>query len=452
MSLFSTPIVRNYGILIADIVLLFLLLNYLPFEDAKVTSGLSILIFIAVLWLTEAIHVSVTALLVPILATLLGVFSTKAAFSHFGDPIIFLFLGGFALATALHKQELDKAIANKMLMLAKGNLGIALILLFAITAFLSMWISNTATAAMMLPLVIGMLSQLDEKEYSKTWTFALLGIAYCASIGGMGTLVGSPPNAIAAAATGMTFMDWMEKALPLMLLLLPTSIIVLFFVLRPNLKATIKIQEQTFEWNKEKVYTLAIFLMAVVCWIFSAKISDFFGGVSGLDSIIAMSALILLCIFRTTEWKDIEKGTDWGVLMLFGGGLCLSAMMGATGTSKFLAHELSALIQGIPPLLVILSLVLFVNVLTEFTSNTATAALFVPVFVAIAPTLGIDPVALATMIALSASCAFMLPVATPPNAIVFGTGRVPQRTMMKSGLWLNVFCVLFISFYAWLFW
>lgn len=451
MSLFASPIVRNYSILIADIILMFLLLEHLPFER-NITVGLSILVFIAILWLTEAVHVSVTALCVPVLAVLLGVFSGKQAFSNFGDPIIFLFLGGFALAAALHKQELDKAIANVMLRLAKGRLNVALFLLFGITAFLSMWISNTATAAMMLPLVIGMLSQLDEKDYAKTWTFALLGIAYAASIGGMGTLVGSPPNAIAAAATDMTFMDWMEKALPLSIILLISALAVLMVVLRPNLKATVEIKEEKFVWTRAKISTLAIFAITVFCWIFSSKLSVLFGGIKGLDNIIAVCALIALCVTHSAEWKDIEKSTDWGVLILFGGGICLSAVLSATGASGFLAKELSAMVQGIPPIMVILSIVVFVNVLTEFTSNTATAALFIPVFVAIAPSLGIEPVALAAMIALTASCAFMLPVATPPNAIVFGTGRIAQRTMMKTGLWLNVLCIIFISGYSWLVW
>src|SRR5690606_29760504 len=150
--------------------------------------GLSILIFIAILWLTEAIHISITALLVPILAVALNIFNTPVALSSFADPIIFLFLGGFALASALNKQELDKAIASYVLNIAKGRLNIAVFLLFAVTAALSMWISNTATAAMMLPLVIGMLNQLDKEHHQGTWVFTLLGVAYCANIGGIATL------------------------------------------------------------------------------------------------------------------------------------------------------------------------------------------------------------------------------------------------------------------------
>ena len=205
-------LLHKRSIFVANTLLFLVLLNFLPFET-QVNQGLSILIFIAILWLTEAIHISITALLVPLLAVALNIFETPEALSSFADPIIFLFLGGFALASALSKQELDKAIASYVLNIAKGDFKVAVFLLFTVTAGLSMWISNTATAAMMLPLVIGMLRQLDRQQHQSTWIFTLLGVAYCANIGGIATLVGSPPNAIAAAVTGLTFIEWFKKAL-----------------------------------------------------------------------------------------------------------------------------------------------------------------------------------------------------------------------------------------------
>ncbi len=193
------------------------------------TTGLSLLVFIAVLWLTEAIHVSMTAILVPIMAVALGVFETPTALSNFANPIIFLFLGGFALAAALQAQGLDQAIANKVLTIAQGKMSVAVMMLFGVTAGLSMWISNTATTAMMLPLVLGILHKVNNQKDHSTYVFVLLGIAYCASIGGIATIVGSPPNAIAAAEAGLSFADWMKLGLPVTLVLLPVAVLVLYF-------------------------------------------------------------------------------------------------------------------------------------------------------------------------------------------------------------------------------
>lgn len=439
------------SIVIADFLLLLALLNFLPF-DAQVNKGLSILIFIAILWLTEAIHISITALLVPILAVALNIFNTPVALSSFADPIIFLFLGGFALASALNKQELDKAIASYVLNIAKGRLQVAVFLLFAVTAALSMWISNTATAAMMLPLVIGMLHQLDKEENESTWIFTLLGVAYCANIGGIATLVGSPPNAIAAAETGLTFIQWLKKALPITLLLLPAAVAVLYVVIKPDLNHQVIVKKKSIQWDTHKKATIFIFIMAVIFWVFSTPINAALGGFSSFDTLVAMGALIALVLTGVVGWKDIEKSTDWGVLVLFGGGLCLSAILKETGTSLFLAQNLSALLGGAGSFVAILVIVTFVVFLTEFASNTASAALLIPVFVAVAPNLGVDPITLAILIAVGASCAFVLPVATPPNALVFGTGYVPQKSMMRAGLWLNLTCILILSIYSWLFW
>lgn len=449
----TTPSSQNTknNVLIADIVLFVLLLNLLPFDE-PITKGLSILIFVAVLWLTEAIHISITALLVPILAVSLNVFNTTVAFESFAHPIIFLFLGGFALASALHKQGLDQAIAGHVLALAKGKLSIALLLLFAVTAILSMWISNTATAAMMLPLTIGMLYQVRDEHDKRLWIFTLLGVAYCANIGGIATLVGSPPNAIAAAVTGLTFSQWLIKALPLTLLLLPAAIGTLYLIFKPDLSHSVRYKQEKTQWNYHKKATIGIFLFAVVFWIFSSPINALLGGFSSFDTLVAMSALIALVVSGAVGWKDIEKSTDWGVLILFGGGLCLSAILKETGTSLFLAQNLSNWLGGVSPFMVILVIVAFVVFLTELASNTASAALLIPVFAAVAPALGLDPVILAALIAVSASCAFMLPVATPPNALVFATGHIPQKAMMTAGVILNLSCIVLISIYSWLFW
>ncbi|MEJ6060977.1 SLC13 family permease, partial [Aliivibrio salmonicida] len=225
---------KNSLIILFDVILFALLYNFLPFER-DVVLGLSILVFVAILWLTEALHVSITALLVPVLTVAFGIFDTGKALSNFSNPIIFLFLGGFALAAALHRQELDKAIADKVLVLAKGKMSTAVFMLFGVTAGLSMWISNTATTAMMLPLVLGVLNKVNSKTGHNTYVFVLLGIAYCASIGGIATIVGSPPNAIAAAEVGLSFTEWMAFGVPVTLVLLPITVGLLYFLLKPNL-------------------------------------------------------------------------------------------------------------------------------------------------------------------------------------------------------------------------
>ncbi|EGQ7847074.1 DASS family sodium-coupled anion symporter [Vibrio parahaemolyticus] len=442
---------RNSMILNANILLFIILFNTLPFEPQVVT-GISILVFVAILWLTEAIHVSITALLIPMLAVFLGVFNTQTALNNFSNSIIFLFLGGFALAAALHKQKLDQALADKVLLIARGRMSVAVFMLFGVSAGLSMWISNTATAAMMLPLVLGVMTKLDAKKNHNTFLFVLLGIAYSASIGGIATLVGSPPNAIAAAEVGLNFTEWMKLGLPISLILMPIAILVLYTMTKPDLSHKFELDHKPVEWTNGKMVTLAIFLLTVTLWIFSKPINTMLGGFAKFDTLVAIGAILLLGASRAVEWKDIEKTTDWGVLILFGGGICLSNVLKATGTSVFLAHSLTSFLEQAGVLLTILSVVAFVVFLTEFASNTASAALLVPVFATIAEALGLSPVILSALIAVAASCAFMLPVATPPNAIVFGTGHIKQKEMMRIGFVLNIACIGALTLFAWLFW
>ncbi|QIR06158.1 SLC13 family permease [Salinivibrio costicola] len=447
----SSGLDRKAWILFADIALFFALYYSLPF-DPQVTTGLSLLVFIAVLWLTEAIHVSITAILVPILAVVLGVFETPAAMANFANPIIFLFLGGFALAAALQSQGLDQAIANKVLTVAKGKMSVAVMMLFGVTAALSMWISNTATTAMMLPLVLGILRKVSNQKDHGTYVFVLLGIAYCASIGGIATIVGSPPNAIAAAEAGLNFVGWMKIGLPITLVLLPIAVLVLYVLTKPNLSHAFEAEKRQFEWTLPRLVTMGIFALTVAAWIFSKPLNSLLGGLSKFDSIVALSAIVLLGATRVVKWKEIEKTADWGVLLLFGGGICLSNVLKATGTSLFLANHLSSALTGSGIFFTMLGVVAFVIFLTEFASNTASAALLVPVFATIAEALGVSPVALSALIAIAASCAFMLPVATPPNAIVFGSGHIEQRDMMRIGLYLNIICIMVLAVFTWLFW
>lgn len=458
----STPsnktTMRNSIIFLVDVVLFFILLNTLPFAP-EANKGLALLVFVAILWLTEALHVTVTALLIPILSVALGLVKSKEALVAFADPTIFLFFGGFALATALHIQKLDRLIANKIMALSRGKLSVAVLYLFLVTAFLSMWMSNTATAAMMLPLAMGILSKLDPKEDHNTYVFVLLGIAYSASIGGMGTLVGSPPNAIVASQLHLTFADWMKYGFPIMLILMPLMLGTLYMVFKPKFDVQFEQSFEVIELDKKRILTLAIFVLIALSWVFSSQLNPFLSGLLGLkgnigsfDSMVAMVAAALICITGIASWQQIQEGTEWGVLFLFGGGLTLSSVLGQTGASKIMADGIVSLIEGGHYYVIGLIVAAFIIFLTEFTSNTASAALLVPIFISIAQALNVEPLGLALIIGLGASCAFMLPVATPPNAIVFGTGQVKQSEMVRAGFWLNILCVFVIATVGYFFW
>lgn len=443
--------VTKLTILFADIGLLLLLYFFLPFEQG-INTGLALLIFAAILWLTEAIHLSVTAILIPVLAVLFDVFNTQTAMSNFANPIIYLFFGGFVLAAALSQQGVDQLIAHKVIIASKGKLSTACFMLFGVTAFLSMWISNTATAAMMLPLAIGILQQLDSKTHHKTYLFLLLGIAYSANIGGIGTLVGSPPNAIAAAQVGITFGGWLKFGLLSVALLLPSMLVALYFYLKPDLSAKFEINYQQKKLTTGGKATLLIFIATVIAWIFSKPISGALGGISQFDTIVALTAVVLLAGSGLVDWKRIEKTTDWGVLILFGGGLTLSAVLKTTGTSVFLAHWVTDVFGSTHMALFVFVVICFVVLLTEFASNTASAALLVPVFAAIAEALGLSPIMLSVLIGIAASCAFMLPVATPPNAIVYGSGFIKQSEMVRAGFVINILSMVVLYIIAHIFW
>lgn len=441
----------NYLILLADIALFIILLQTLPFEK-NITLGLSILVFIGILWLTEAIHITVTAILVPILAVVFHIYSTKSALSHFANPVIFQFLGGFSLATALRKQEIDKAIAEKILRLSRGKMLYAFLMLFLLTAGLSMWISNTATTSMMLPIVLGVLQSVSSQKEHGTYRFVLLGIAYCASIGGMATLIGTAPNAIAASQVNLNFDGWLYYGLPISLLLLPIVIGLLFLIMRPNLKHNFTCNNEAIIWNKNKIMTLGIFALTVTLWLFSRPISHALGDIKSFDALVGLFAVVLVSVSGVAKWSDIQKRTEWGVLILLGSGICLSSVLQQTGTSEFLAGNILNWIANIPLYLAFLLVTLFVVFLTEFASNTATAALLIPVFATVAVQLNISPITISVLVGIATSCAFMLPAATPPNALVYSTGFVPQKSMIKTGVVLNITVSLVLSSFAFFVW
>lgn len=430
----------------------FIIYSVLPFE-VSANKGLAMLFFIGVLWLTEAIHVTITAILVVVVGTLIGIpdFNAEVGLQSFASPIIYLFFGGFALAAALHVQKLDRKIALKILSLSGGKLSTAVLLIFGVTAFLSMWISNTATTAMMLPLALGILTQVDSKEDRGTFVFVLLGIAYSASLGGLGTIVGSPPNAIAAKALDIAFVDWMKFGIPMMLILLPVLLGAMYLYLKPNLNRTMTLQQdENIPWTKTRVLTIAVFIITAVSWILSKQIGAAVG-IEDTDAVVALLAAVAVVSLGLVSWKQVSDNTDWGVLMLFGGGIALSNILKVSGASLVLGETVANGLQTAPLLVVMLAISAFIIFLTEFASNTASAALLVPVFVAIAEHMGIPSEVLVLIIGIGASCAFMLPVATPPNAIVFGTGLIKQTEMIRTGVILNIISTVIVGCWAYFF-
>ena len=452
-----TKMIRKPSLIVIAILIASLLYAFLPYP-AETNKGLALLAFVAILWLTEAIHITITALSIPVIAILLGLETTKSALQAFANPTIFLFFGGFAIATALSVQQLDKYIAYKVIALARGNFMVAVFLLLLVTALLSMGISNTATAAMIIPLAIGMLKNIDYKTNKGTYAFVILGIAYSASIGGMGTLVGSPPNAIVASQLKISFSEWLQYGMPTVLGLMPLMLGTMYLIFRPKLNIEITPEVTTEKLNSKQYITILIFAITALCWIFgdtlNVQLSSLLGisKIGDFDAVIAMIAAIAVCITGVAEWKQIQENTDWGVLMLFGGGLSLSLILTQSGASKALVDSIQFLIAGQSHFVIGLLVATFIIFLTEFTSNTASAALLVPIFISVAESLGVNPLGLSLIIGLGASCAFMLPVATPPNAIAFGTGMVSQRDMIKAGFVLNILSIIFISIIAYFFW
>lgn len=435
----------------------------LPFEPNP-SKGLALLLFIAIMWLTEAVHITITALMVPILGVLIGVgkvtdgkftpMTIKSAMATFADPTIYVFFGGFALAAALHVQKLDRKLAMWLISKAGGRLGVSAILICIATAFLSMWVSNTATAAIMLPLALGLCSNMKEEDRG-TKLFLLIGIAYSASIGGLGTLVGSPPNMIAAKELDFSFFDWFKVGLPIMLILFPTMLAVMYFAFKPNLNHKIEIQIEQIPWNRDRVFTTIVFCITAFLWIFSKPLN---GVLTDLgvpfrlsDAWIAVAAAISVVTAGLATWKEVSDNTEWGVLLLFGGGLTLSAILGQTGASFVLGNAVASVIGGLPKIVVIFCVALFIIGTTEFTSNTASAALLVPVFAAIADSLGMPKETLVIIIGIGASCAFIMPVATPPNALVFGTGEIKQKDLRRSGLRLAPCAAIILTLYTYIF-
>ena len=461
---------KNIGLFLGP--LAFFLVKFFYNAEGLSNEGLSILastLWVAIWWITEAVPIYVTALIPIILFPLSGGLELKQTTAAYGHKFVFLFVGGFILAIAIEKWKLHKRIALNIIGLV-GTKKSNIILGFMIaTAFLSMWISNTATAVMILPVGLAIISQLKDNPktienenlvFGKT---LMLAIAYSASIGGMATLIGTPPNLVLAGVIKtsynieINFLQWMSFGLPI-------SIFLLFICWKYLTSVAYKFDNQNFDSGMNEINdqlkslgkisyeeksVMIIFIATALAWITqSFVIKKYIPEID--DTIIAIIAAVTLFILpnkkgdkKLLAWEDAVK-LPWGILLLFGGGMALAKGFDSSGLAIWIGSQMS-FFDAIPLLALLLFLVAMVNFLTEITSNLATTAMLLPVLVALAETIGVNPYYLLVGATVAASCAFMLPVATPPNAVVFGSKILKIDDMIKKGFWMNLISIFILT-------
>ena len=461
---------KNIGLILGPLVYFIIKLFYNPNELSE--EGLAILastLWVAIWWVTEAVPIYVTALIPIILFPLSGGLELKQTTSAYGHKFVFLFVGGFILAIAIEKWRLHKRIALNIINIV-GTKKSNIILGFMIaTAFLSMWISNTATAVMIMPVGLAIISQLKdnpntlENENTIFGKTLMLAIAYSASIGGMATLIGTPPNLVLAGVIKtsydieINFLQWMSFGLPISLLLLficwkyLTSIAYKFK--DENFKSGLEeINDQIKNLGKfsyEEKSVLIVFIATALAWITqSFIIKKYIPEID--DTIIAIIAAVVLFILpdksgdnKLLSWSDTVK-LPWGILLLFGGGMALAKGFDSSGLAVWIGNQMN-FFSDIPLIILLLVLIAMVNFLTEITSNLATTAMLLPVLVALANTIDINSYYLLVGATVAASCAFMLPVATPPNAVVFGSKILNIDDMIKKGFWMNIISIFILT-------
>ena len=430
----------------------------------------AVCLLMALWWMTEAVPLAATALLPLVFFPALGIGSIEATASSFANPLIFLFLGGFLMAKAMEKQQLSQRVALGLL--KKGSLSLSGIIasMMMATAFLSMWVSNTATTMMMLPIgqsifatVYARANEREKPEIAKFSTALMLAIAYSATIGGMGTLIGTPPNALFAGFMAKTygieieFWRWMLIGVPAVLVLLPlawiliTGVFFRFYVSRDFLKGGFFEIEKLGAFTRAERLVAMIIGLAAFLWIFRDVLSGVFPQLRLSDAGIAISAALLLFILpasrpdrsRLLSWED-AKTIRWDILLLFGGGLALADAINTSGLAVWIGGAASVL-AFLPIFLFLVGILIIIVLLGELASNTAVAAIFLPVAGASAAGLGLDPGLLIMSVALAATIGFMLPVATPPNAIVYGSGAIKVHDMIRAGAILDVVAIVVVA-------
>lgn len=426
----------------------------------KLTAGLAS--WMAVWWLGESIPIYATAMLPLAVLPLGGARTMKETALGYAHPLIFLFIGGFMLALALERWQLHKRFALMVLRII-GTSPIKLVGGFMfVCATMSMWITNTATTLVMLPIALSVI-RIYESQFPDKKNLALcllLGIAYSASIGGIGTIVGTVPNIFTVSflesemGIRVSFLQWMKIGVPVVVIFVPIVWLMLTRFIYPLDNEAIDesvLDTKPEPWNNGSKLTLMIFLLTAFCWMFRPLLIKIDALQHLSDGGIAVIAALLLFIIPSNikekefliDWETAVR-IPWGIVILLGGGISLATAISGNGVSELLASNLSGL-EGIHPLLMSLAVVTLIIFLTEMTSNVATTTALIPMFAAMAVGLGIAPITIIIPATIAASCAFMLPVATPPNAIVFGSGLLHIPQMAKAGIWLNIIGIFVVT-------
>jgi sodium-dependent dicarboxylate transporter 2/3/5 len=450
---------------IAFILILFLA----PFEVALENKVLAVAAWMLIWWVLEAVELYITAMLPMVLFPMLGILSVGDTFIPYANPIIFLFLGGFILALGMETHRLHERIAYGLLRLT-GSKPQGIILGFMIaTASVAMWISNTATAVMLLPIGMSVIQLVGDQESSKPilGRFALLmmlGIAYAANIGGMITLIGTPPNLVFAGyyyeqfGVDYSFLDWLKVGIPIGGLLLLVGYLLLTKVVYPIRAGKVEGVDALLEarWaalgkvKRAEAMVMIIFGLTVFLWITAAYWNELLGTRMFNNTSIAMLGGILMFTVPTDlkvgkfilQWSDAAQ-LPWGILILFGGGLSLAAGLDAAGFIDHMVGAITGLGLG-SVFMLLLALTAFALFATEVMSNVALVTVLLPVVFGIAEAMEVDALLLTIPVTLAASCAFMMPISTPPNAVVYSSGLVSVKQMIRAGVWMNVLSIMII--------
>lgn len=466
---------KRIGLFLGPIFYILIRLFFEPEGLSNEANGiLASTVWIAIWWITEAIPIAATALLPIVLFPLSGSLDISSTTSSFGHKYVFLYLGGFIIAIAIEKWNLHKRIALNIIRVIGTNVKKIILGFMVATAFLSMWISNTATSVMMLPIGIAIIKQLkDNPETDKDENLIfgkalMLAIAYSASIGGIATLIGTPPNLVLAGIVSetygyeITFLQWFMFGFPI-------SILLIFICWKYLSSFAFSFKQHEFPGGKKEIKRLLsslgkisyeeklvafVFAATAFCWITrSFLLQKLFPQLD--DTIIAIIFALVLFIIPTKtknkklmSWKD-AKTLPWGIILLFGGGMALAKGFETSGLALWIGNQMIAL-TGFNIIIIILLLITAVNFLTEITSNLATTAMLLPVLAPMALSIDIHPYILMVSATVAASCAFMLPVATPPNAVVFGSGYLSIPDMVKKGFFMNIISIFILTAFVYL--
>lgn len=461
--------VKRFGLIAGP--LLFVIINNLNFVfiSEKADAVISVATWMITWWVTEAVSISVTALLPLILFPLLKIMNINDVGANYGSPIVFLFFGGFVLALALEKVNLHKRIALNIIKLTGTSPNKVVLGFMIATGLLSMWISNTASTVVMLPIALSVIHLLinDNDGFTKRdQNFALsvmLGIAFSANAGGIATVIGTPPNSVLIGLlenefnTEISFIKWMTFGLPFSIIMIFIVYITLVKIMYPSKGLTFKTSQNVIlneidklgTLNRKEKHVLLIFSITVFLWVFRGLINNLLPSLGLTDTIISIMAALTIFVIphniKTGEfivdWKDTEK-LSWGILILFGGGLALAKGMSSSGIVDLISMTIASYNIGVAlTALVLITLMLF---MTELMSNVALVAVLAPVIAGIAIGLNIPLIHLLIPVTMASSCAFMLPMATPPNAIVFASGYIKVKDMIKAGVILNCIAILLL--------